>query len=189
MTESELVAILHQGLDHAWTLAEKRYGQDLYACAAHLLGSGPDAENAIQEAWLTAHLKVQAFEWRGEGSLFGWLRQIAVYKAFEILRSKHRLLATEADRLEALSVKAAQQAHEQGQVDLAKQALVAVIRQVVVAMGEPCSRLLDLREIQGQSYNELSTQLSWPLGTVMSRLARCRRLLRQAVESLLGEAP
>lgn len=80
MTETDLVTALRLGDETAWNRVHQLYGRDLYACAAHLFGQGPDAENAVQEAWLTAHLKIQGFEWRGEGSLFAWLRRICVFK-------------------------------------------------------------------------------------------------------------
>jgi RNA polymerase sigma-70 factor (ECF subfamily) len=189
LQEAQLVEALKRGDERAWDLAHSRHAQDLYAGAVHLLGKGPDAENALQEAWLTAHLKIQSFEWRGPGSLFGWLRQICTYKAFETMRGRHRQLATDAEALEALSLKAAHAAHEQAEARSAQQALVGLIRRVIAQMGEPCARLLDQRELQGKSYAQLAALFRWPLGTVMTRLARCRRLLRQAVESLLGEAP
>lgn len=187
--ESEIVAGLKRGEDAAWDLAVLRYRRDLYACSAHLLGTGADAENALQETWLAAHLKIEGFEWRGEGSLYGWLRQICVFKSFDIVRQNHRLIAVEGEILESLSVKAALNAHDSGAAEAATGEKLALVRKVIRELREPCARLLDLRELQGKSYAVLSRTLRLPIGTVMSRLARCRQVLRRGVEALLGEAP
>ena len=48
-------------------------------------------------------------------------------------------------------------------------------------MGEPCRGLLNLRDSQGKSYALISETLKVPMGTVMSRLARCRETLKQMV--------
>ena len=51
------------------------------------------------------------------------------------------------------------------------------VRQQVAALPAPYAEVLVLREIHELSYNEIATMLDIPIGTVMSRLARARRVL------------
>jgi RNA polymerase sigma-70 factor (ECF subfamily) len=44
--------------------------------------------------------------------------------------------------------------------------------------------VLVLRELEGMSYKELAKVMEIPIGTVMSRLARARKRLQEAVEAM-----
>jgi RNA polymerase sigma factor (sigma-70 family) len=59
--------------------------------------------------------------------------------------------------------------------------LLTVLKEEMAALGARCRELLDLRDRQGKNYAELSKHLKVPIGTVMSRLARCKEALKQRV--------
>ena len=54
------------------------------------------------------------------------------------------------------------------------------IRRLVAALAEPFRETFVLREIQNLSYREIAKVADVPVGTVMSRLARARAMLRSA---------
>jgi RNA polymerase sigma-70 factor, ECF subfamily len=54
------------------------------------------------------------------------------------------------------------------------------IRRLVTALAEPFRETFVLREIHNLSYREIADVTEVPVGTVMSRLARARALLRSA---------
>jgi RNA polymerase sigma-70 factor (ECF subfamily) len=54
------------------------------------------------------------------------------------------------------------------------------IRGLVVALPDAFREVIVLREIDDLSYREIATIVSAPIGTVMSRLARGRAMLREA---------
>ena len=57
--------------------------------------------------------------------------------------------------------------------------LQSEVRDAVDTLPEAYRELILLREIESLSYAEIAALLNCPLGTVMSRLARARTLLRQ----------
>ena len=54
------------------------------------------------------------------------------------------------------------------------------IRNMIAALTEPFRETFVLREIQNLSYREIADVAAVPVGTVMSRLARARAMLRSA---------
>jgi RNA polymerase sigma-70 factor (ECF subfamily) len=56
----------------------------------------------------------------------------------------------------------------------------SAIERLVAALAEPFRETFVLREIQNLSYREIADIVEAPVGTVMSRLARARALLRAA---------
>ena len=56
----------------------------------------------------------------------------------------------------------------------------ATIRRLVTSLAEPFRETFVLREINNLSYREIADAVDAPVGTVMSRLARARALLRAA---------
>lgn len=59
--------------------------------------------------------------------------------------------------------------------------LLRVLRVELEDMGGRCREILEMREREDKTYGELSRYLQVPIGTVMSRLARCREKLRERV--------
>ena len=51
---------------------------------------------------------------------------------------------------------------------------------MIAALAEPFRETFVLREIQNLSYREIAETVGTPVGTVMSRLARARAMLRSA---------
>jgi RNA polymerase sigma-70 factor, ECF subfamily len=54
------------------------------------------------------------------------------------------------------------------------------VRKLIAALAEPFRETFVLREIQNLSYREIADVAAVPVGTVMSRLARARAMLRSA---------
>ncbi|HWZ42781.1 MAG TPA: sigma-70 family RNA polymerase sigma factor [Candidatus Saccharimonadales bacterium] len=60
-----------------------------------------------------------------------------------------------------------------------------LVRQAIEQLGPEFREVLVLRELEGLSYREIAAVTNSPLGTVMSRLARGREHLRQALASYM----
>jgi RNA polymerase sigma-70 factor (ECF subfamily) len=54
------------------------------------------------------------------------------------------------------------------------------VRRLIAALAEPFRETFVLREIENLSYREIADVADVPVGTVMSRLARARAMLRSA---------
>jgi RNA polymerase sigma-70 factor (ECF subfamily) len=63
------------------------------------------------------------------------------------------------------------------------------IRRLVAALPQPFREAIVLREVNDLSYHEIAEVAGVPVGTVMSRLARARSLLRAAWSTAEGSTP
>jgi len=92
-SEAELVAGLQSGSREAYRIAIVRHGGAMLAAARAIVGPS-QAEDIVQEAWVTVFRQVRGFEQRA--SLATWLNRIVSNAAISHLR-KHRREVLEAD--------------------------------------------------------------------------------------------
>jgi RNA polymerase sigma-70 factor (ECF subfamily) len=160
----ELLALPH--LDAAFNLAR------------WLTHNDHDAQDIVQEASMRAMRYMGGF--RGDNAR-AWLLQIVRHSCFSWLkenRPAERLLLDDAD--DALSEIAAPAADEPHAVAM-RNADRLQINQAIAALPIGYREVLVLRELEDLSYGDIARIADIPVGTVMSRLARARGLMRQAL--------
>ncbi len=155
-----------------------------YNLARWLTRNDEDAQDVVQEALLKAMRYFKSF--RGE-NVRPWLLQIVRHACFSWLKeNRHGETATETEgdhRDLAAPASAEPQAvalrnADRAQVNAALAGLPVAYREVLV-----------LREFEDMSYKEIAHIADIPIGTVMSRLARARGLMRQALAPAAPQAP
>lgn len=151
------------------------YLDDVYTLARYLLRNATDADDAVQECYLRALRHFDTF--RG-GPIKPWLLAILrnVCRAAYVQRRDGEQPAELSE--EAAPIWAPDQITPEDQV-LGRLDQDA-IRNLVAALPEPFREAIVLREINDLSYREIASVVGVPVGTVMSRLARARALLRDA---------
>ena len=148
--------------------------------ATYILGyRDAEIEDVVQEAFVAALRDLPGFQFRS--SLVRWMNRICVFRCYERIRTRQRQVASLDDELERLSEPHSLERDRQKRGDQERDALLEVVRSQHESMGKPCREVLDLRDRQGKNYGEISRVLKVPIGTVMSRLARCRKTLTELV--------
>jgi RNA polymerase sigma-70 factor, ECF subfamily len=132
------------------------------------------AQDATQEAFIRAWLHLPTF--RPGTSLRNWLYRIAANAALDILRREPK--TPEVD-VEAMAIPDLQAGPEAA---LLQKERTLAVQQAILSLTEASRAVLVLREYGGLSYQEISTTLDIPLGTVMSRLSYARNQLRQLLD-------
>jgi RNA polymerase sigma factor (sigma-70 family) len=155
------------------------YLDDVYTLARYLLRDASDAEDAVQECYLRALKHFHTY--RGP-AMKPWLCAILrnVCRA-EYARRASAPITTLDDTPE--SAEQTPMWHEEQQTPEAavlKERDATTIRKLVDALAEPFKETFVLREINNLSYREIAEAVGAPVGTVMSRLARARAMLRSA---------
>lgn len=186
MEDRELVQKLLAKDDQAYRYFYDTYQERIYRAAVYLLGyQDPDAEDITQDVFLAALQQLPQFEFRS--SLYHWLNRICMYLCFERVRKRRRMLSSLEEELEAAAGAASHQKLDRDLEEKENQKMLELLTDQKKLMGEPCQGLLELREEQHQSYAQIAVALKVPIGTVMSRLARCKEALKKLFLNALKE--
>ena len=153
---------------------------DLYTLARYLMRNPTDAEDAVQECYLRALRHFDSY--RGP-AMKPWLLAILrnVCNAEFARRGKEEVPTDFAqDEAVAEDMPMWQEPQASPEKLILRQQDSATIRQLVAELPEPFRETIVLREVNDLSYQEIAEIAGVPVGTVMSRLARARAMLRSA---------
>jgi len=148
-----------------------------YNLARWLTGDDADADDVVQEELLRAHRFLPGL--RAE-SARPWLLQIVRNTAFGLLRHKRGWEELPDEDEPDPSADASER--------LATATDLLQLRTAIASLKEQFREVLVLRELEGLSYEEIATIAQIPLGTVMSRLNRARRMLKTKLLKLTRSA-
>jgi RNA polymerase sigma-70 factor (ECF subfamily) len=143
-----------------------------YSLARYLARDPAAAEDIAQDALLKAFRNLATL--RGEPK--PWLLAIVRNSYFDWRRAgQHPTLTGPA--AEVALAETPDPAQESAETQLIRQGDVEALRAAIAEVPEPFREALVLRELEELSYREIADITGAPVGTVMSRLARARRML------------
>src|SRR5262249_18693641 len=162
---------------------------DVYTLARYLMRNPHDAEDAVQECYLRGLRYFDSY--RGPAMkpwLLAILRNICMSEFAR--RGKQEPLSENFDDESAGEQMAKwQEPQTSPESALVAQHDAAAMRRLVDALPSPFREVLVLREMNELSYKEIAAVESVPVGTVMSRLARARAMLRSAWQTAEAGVP
>jgi RNA polymerase sigma-70 factor, ECF subfamily len=150
-----------------------------YNLARWLTRNEQDAEDIVQEAYLRAFRFYDSF--RG-GDARPWLLKIVRNTYHSWLQQNPAGRLTDLDD----NLVSSDPSFTTPEELLVHNSSGVLLRRALERLPTHCREALVLRELEGMSYKEISILLGVPTGTVMSRLARARVRLRQAITDLMN---
>jgi len=158
------------------------YLVDAFRFARWLTGSRADAEDIVQEASMRAFKNIRGFS---GGNPRAWVLTIVRNTSYSWLaknRPKDVVFSDDLDQDHREQI-------EQGaiqEMQTPETALIAKleaeqVRKAMASLPAPYREVLVLREIHDLDYRTIAEVAALPIGTVMSRLARARRLLTATI--------
>ena len=162
------------------------YIDGLYGTALRLTRKPQDAEDLVQDTYLKAFRASRQFE-RGT-NLKAWL--------FTILHNTYRNMRRHDGRNPVdVNSETVEQAVDVAGVDqtpeqlLTRATLDADLQEALDALPEAFRQAVWLRDVEEFAYAEIAAMLDIPIGTVMSRISRGRRMLYERLAHTRAEAP
>lgn len=160
------------------------YMRAVYAIGYRLLGNHDDADDIAQETFVRAWQALERYDERY--SPYTWVRTIATRLAVNELAKRRRRQTEGGERFEvAAETHASNAAHPDDEVE-AHEARERLERALQALPAEYRAALV-LRVHEELAYDDIARALEIPVGTVMSRIHRARRMLRRFLEE--SEAP
>jgi RNA polymerase sigma-70 factor (ECF subfamily) len=168
----------------AFTELMRRHNTALFRAARSILRDDADAEDVVQEAYLSAYRHLAEF--RGQARLSTWLTRIVINQALARLRSRRRdKVVVFLDEHEGAGLAPQEQAMSEDSDSPEAGAMRAQMRQLlerkIDALPLAFRTAFILREVEELTIDEVAECLAVPAATVRTRVFRARALLRAAL--------
>jgi RNA polymerase sigma-70 factor (ECF subfamily) len=160
-----------------------------YAQAMRRLGNAADAEDAIQDAYLSAYTHLNQF--RRQAQMSTWLTAIVINSALMKLRRRPRQLhipldAPDREREYQAFSDTIPDHQPNPEETCQKWELTQWLAMLSNRLSPTLRRTFQMRDVDGLSIRETAKRLGVPHGTVKGRVARARAHLKQMVQEGLG---
>lgn len=156
--------------------------KQIYQLAYQITGSHQDADDISQEAFIQAYKSIGKFKGRSKFST--WLRRIAINLSINHLKkeSRHGQKSPDEEILNSRGYSLISSWTNNPLEEVEAKELAGRIKEAMDSLPVAEKVVFILRVHQGLSYKEIARTLSCPIGTVMSRLNRARRRLRDKLK-------
>ena len=191
-SDLSLVQLAQRGDSGAFDALVRRYQHKVVKLVMRYVRDPADAEDIAQEAFIKAFRALPRF--RGDSAFYTWLYRIAINTAKNALAARGRSpIEYDLDRPDGEESHEVL-AHMKETATPEALALTEEIRSIVTnaidALPEDLRTAIQLRELEGMSYEEIANAMECPVGTVRSRIFRAREAidarLREVFEGGLG---
>ena len=144
----------------------------LYNLLFRMAGSAQEAEDLLQDVFLTAHRKLGGF--RGDSSLGTWLYRMAVNLCLDFLRGRQARMAKATASLDE---------DDAPEPAAAMPAIPTAVSRIdldraIAQLPDGCRTAFVLHDVEGFEHNEIATMLGVSEGTSKSQVHKARMKLR-----------
>jgi RNA polymerase sigma-70 factor (ECF subfamily) len=168
-----LVARCREGDLGAFEELYKGHAGRLYSLAFRMLGNAADAEDLLQEIFLSAHRKLESF--RGDAALGTWLYRLAMNQILDYVRSRAGRAGQLTDGLEDAGMLPDTSGHR-----LADRAIDRIdLERALAELPDGCRAAFLLHDVEGLEHKEIGQVLGIAEGTSKSQVHKARLRLRK----------
>lgn len=188
-SDNELVRGMQGGDQDCFEELILRYSNKAFSLAARLTRCQEDAEEVLQDVFVTVFRKIKGFE--GKSSFSSWLYRITVNAALMKLRKKRQTQSTISveDIQPQLQESVLHKNLDQEDCDelALRRQLTEVLEDAIFKLPEDYRPVFILRDIDGLTSREVGKILDLSVPAVKSRLHRSRLMLRRRLQKFYKE--
>jgi len=184
---SDEANLVRRALDHdagAFRAIMQKHNRRLYRIARGILRNNADAEDAVQDAYVSAFTNLASY--RGESALATWLSRIVINEALGRLR-RRRATIDYSTRSEAEIIQfPLATSNDDPERSMAQRQILELVEQATDNLPATFRLVFITRVIEGMSVEETSELLGIRPQTVKTRLHRARQLIREQLDKQIG---
>lgn len=188
MLETELVKKAKQGDKKAFAKLVSDYNERIYNLALRILRNREDAEDVLQETFLTVHQKLDTFD--GRSNFFTWIYRIATNASLMKLRKKRQVFTELPDHPE-MGPRFENQVFvdwsQDPSLNVQKKEIKRIIDKAINELSDIYRTVFVLRDIEHLSIRDTSKILNISEENVKIRLRRARLFLRDKISQYYEE--
>lgn len=178
--EKNIIEKIKKGDLESYSLLINEYQNDIYSLCLSIVKNVDDAMDMTQETFLIAFENIKNF--KGEAKFSTWLYKIAYNLCINYKKRKGELLILDDEDLFNVEIEDKTSSIWE---KIEKDERVKIVKEGLDRIKDVDRLIIELKDIKGLSYEEISMILSCPMGTVKSRLYRARENLKKVVEDIM----
>lgn len=181
-----LVERVQRGEKKAFDVLVLKYQRKVVSLISRYIHDDFEALDVAQEAFIKAYRALPNF--RGDSAFYTWLYRIAINTAKNFLVLQGRRPPTDdvdAQEAEQFDVGVRLKEFDTPENLTSTNQLVQVLSKAMAALPEDLRMAIELREIDGLSYEEIAQTMDCPIGTVRSRIFRAREAIDEQIRPFL----
>jgi len=185
--DSQLVARAQQGDKQAFNLLVVKYQRKLTRLLSRFIRDQAEVEDVTQEAFIKAYRALPAF--RGDSAFYTWLYRIGINTAKNYLMAMGRRAPTSTE-VEAEDAEGFEEGEQLRDINTPESVLLSneiaeTVNSTIERLPEELRRAIQMRELEGMSYEDIAQAMDCPIGTVRSRIFRAREAIAEKLRPLL----
>jgi len=185
--DQQLVERAQGGDKEAFGLLVSKYQRKLGRLLSRFIRDPGEVEDVAQEAFIKAYRALPSF--RGDSAFYTWLYRIGINTAknYLVAMGRRAPTTTEFDADEAESFEDGDQLRDINTPEsvLASKEIAATVQKAMEDLPDELRTAIELREIEGLSYEEIASIMNCPIGTVRSRIFRAREAIAARLRPLV----
>ena len=181
-----LVERVQRGEKKAFDLLVLKYQRKVVSLISRYIHDDFEALDVAQEAFIKAYRALPNF--RGDSAFYTWLYRIAINTAKNFLVLQGRRPPTDdvdAQEAEQFDVGVRLKEFDTPENLTSTNQLAQVLSKAMAALPDDLRMAIELREIDGLSYEEIAQTMDCPIGTVRSRIFRAREAIDEQIRPFL----
>ena len=179
VSETEVIRSAQSGDRNAFSELVRIHARGVFNVVYRMCGDALIAEDAAQETFIRAWQNLSSY--RPQTPLRNWLYRIAFNAGMDMLRKEKRILPNAIEDLNLTDGRPGLESQ------VSQQERTQLVQKAILSLPDASRAVLILREYEELSYQDISSTLDIPVGTVMSRLNYARKLLKEKLEQKLSQ--